>query len=69
MKITVRIQQAEIIYEEPQALNNYPRLLTSDKYEGDLTKSQRLFDAITHLVGETIRLHKEQHKPNVSPQP
>lgn len=56
LKITVKSNGSEIIYQEPYKETGYPRFLSEDKYQST-DKSIRAFEFISHLCGEVIRLN------------
>jgi len=56
MRITIRAKDVEFIYEEDTEPTKYPKCVTQEEYSKGVSKSERMMEVVTHLVGEALKL-------------
>lgn len=61
MKIKVKIGDVELSYEGSDQ-NDYPRIVTGDKYITGQTKSERLMEVIKELIDQAKSMHEQSLK-------
>ena len=61
MKIQIKIGEIELTYEGGDS-NDYPKIVTTDRYRGDMTKSDRLMEVIKEMTNEAIKIFNETCK-------
>ncbi len=58
MRITIKVKDVELTFEGSDTAD-YPRIVTKDKYKGDMNKSERLVEVVRELSTEAIRVFNE----------
>ena len=58
MKIQIRIKQVELTFEGADS-DGYPKIVTSEIWKGDKSKSERLMEVVRELTTEAIRAFNE----------